>query len=437
MNPFVQKIINERKIRFNEGIFSVYHIPYIILPMNTFILFQKILEKEYGSETGEFIYQIAKRQGRTAVELQLKLSGYAKNLNTLRYQLQQCELMGLGNLEVARFDPKNKHVIIKNSNSPFCSQVVKLFGFQKEAVNHFLRGWCVGVVGGILDADNLKAVETQCVSQGKPYCLFEIKEEIKWDANDKCFAEQAHKLKIDSELLNQKMGLNSFLDSKIKIDSLKSPKQLIEKIIRGKELVFDGGEFKIWGMYAVMFPINTFVFLYKALRDKYGKGINDILYSLGKIQVENAIQVLIQRFGLQKMEDVITSVVQQSELAGLGNSELVKIDFKEKSMIIKNLNSPFCIEYKKLFGSSKEPVNYYLVGAAAGFGKGLFKEEMIAIEKECIAQGNSFCIVEATETDKLDLKEENTKKEFPKNIIDNSTFGQYMNPIALMAPEKS
>ena len=72
--------------------------------------------------------------------------------------------------------------------------------------------------------------------------------------------------------------------------------------------------------------------------------------------------------------------------------------FKVKVMNVKrhhavfHLKNPFiCEQYKKLFGSSKKPIDYYLAGLFAGASHEIIAGKVKCIETKCVAKGDEYC----------------------------------------------
>ena len=61
---------------------------------------------------------------------------------------------------------------------------------------------------------DMVGIEIECASQGKPNCVFKVKEKNKWNLKEKIVKEQFPHEVINKKMLSEKMDLKIFLTSK-------------------------------------------------------------------------------------------------------------------------------------------------------------------------------------------------------------------------------
>ena len=224
----------------------------------------------------------------------------------------------------------------------------------------------------------------------------------------------------------------------IKIEKQKITHNLLLKKISGKGSVkwTEKGEIFVWNVPAMLFPINTFVFLQKTLELKYGDDAKHILYQLGKLQAKMGTEIMIDKFGFKRDKQTFEFTNQQTQLIGNGVLEFIKCDFKNKYFLLKNFHVPFARHYLRTYGLQKEPVDHFIRGTIAGGTIPYVQDEsMVVIEKQCIAMGKPYCIFEVKQADKWDLKDKLVKSQFPEDTIDLKKLGKHLGLRGLIRPQ--
>ena len=177
----VKKIMQGTDLVFKDGNVIIWGIPTQLFPVNTVVLLQKMMELSYGySDVSNLLYQLGRIQGKRGGEMMFKRFGFKKTKKSSELAAQQGELIGIGKQEYIKFELKNNHFIVKNLATPMAKVYLNIYGKQKFPECHFVRGARTGAHEALMGTD-LIGIETQCISMGKPYCVFEIKETKKWD----------------------------------------------------------------------------------------------------------------------------------------------------------------------------------------------------------------------------------------------------------------
>ena len=67
------------------------------------------------------------------------------------------------------------HIVYKSKELAFCINYKKLYGTQKKAVNHYMRGMVSGANEALFANKTLFTIETACIARGNKECVFEMK----------------------------------------------------------------------------------------------------------------------------------------------------------------------------------------------------------------------------------------------------------------------
>lgn len=187
-DEIIKKIIKHGLFEFQDGELRITGISAIVMPLPTQVILEHEICKRFGKEARDIIYYLAKYQAYSGAKLFHEQYGYDMR-KVVEIQLQSCALMGMGKLQLMRFDQKESNAIIKFNPNPAAKIRKNLFGISKEASDNFGRGGMAGIFSYAFGKD-MVGIETQCESSGKPYCLIEVKEKDNWDQQNPLVKDQ-------------------------------------------------------------------------------------------------------------------------------------------------------------------------------------------------------------------------------------------------------
>ena len=180
----LEKVIRFGALQWKDGKLLLHGIPVFIALASTIILQQKILDNVCGkSMTCSIMYSLAKLQAKQGTAVMMERFGYAHKIEDKKkifeFNMGQSDVLGSGKLIGIKLD-FNKQIFIIKSKSTFAEEYKRTFGLETHPVDYFLRG---SLAGGLEPLVNKKmlCIETKCVAQGNPYCIFVIKPIEKWD----------------------------------------------------------------------------------------------------------------------------------------------------------------------------------------------------------------------------------------------------------------
>jgi hypothetical protein len=191
-NVILKKTLAHQSLEFKDGQLSVWNIPTVLFPMNTYILFEKSMMERFGPDARDIIYYLQKRQAHGGMAVLQKQFGYKDVKQVINFQLETGALMGVGVVTLTRFDASSKIAHVKIHPNPFANLYLRLFGLSHKPVDVFTRGGMAGIFSYAFNED-MVAIETQCEAMGKSFCVIEIRPRKSWDLSNPLVKEQMPK----------------------------------------------------------------------------------------------------------------------------------------------------------------------------------------------------------------------------------------------------
>lgn len=220
------------------------------------------------------------------------------------------------------------------------------------------------------------------------------------------------------------------------------PPPLLQKVLRFKSMEHKDGKFLLWGTPCLISPLNVTVFLFKFLGENYGfDTAKECMYFTGKFQAKLGIYIINKRFGYAKTildkRRLLEFNTTQTEVLGLGQWHWKRMGLGTDNIFIVYGISPFAEMYKRLFGMSKDVVDYFHMGIAAGGIEATVTEKMVCIEETCVAKGDSYCQFITKPIDQWDRNDKLVKQNkflFEKSDLDKK-LQEKINVVLAIKPE--
>ena len=187
--------------------------------------------------------------------------------------------------------------------------------------------------------------------------------------------------------------------------------QLTKKIVAHKNFNIKEGKLYLWNAPMFFFLNETLPNLQYIFEKNDKNKIDKIMYYTGKIQAKNGTKILLEKFGLKKLNLKIFLGIEaeQTTLIGVGKLDYKLIDENLPHLIYTGKQLSFCQYYKKLFGIQKEAVNHYMRGMISGANEAVFPKTLFTVETACIAKGDKECRFETKPLE--EFKKDNLFKE--------------------------
>ena len=379
---FLKSLLKNNQFFINNKRVLSFDMPQMILPLDSFVLLQNTLKRLEGSKVNQFFYLSGKIFGKNLLNEQIKRLGFKKDISSFQHNLRELELSSMGKSDLIKFDVKNKKVIIKNSNSPLANRYMRLFGVQKEPVDHYLRGIYTGIAEVILDCE-MASIESKCIARGDGACLIEIKQKDDFEDNLK-----NEEIKICEEKLAWPELLAYAENSKI-------PNPVTQKLLGFEHLMVENGWLRMVKIPIIVIPTNIFALLQQA----GWKTTNEVLYHVGKIHGMKSTTTMAGVFGFHKDKKLLEMMFQQAGLIGIGNMDVKSFDFEGKKASLSSENNTLARQSYSLFGKQNTAIDHFTKGLVAGACEVIFEEKMSCKEVTCLAKGDKKCIFIAEKGD--------------------------------------
>ncbi len=151
------------------------------------------------------------------------------------------------------------------------------------------------------------------------------------------------------------------------------------------------GVISVWGDPSVFTPLRAMVHIYDTLKQTTDQA-DSIMYWLGRLYGKNSTLILMKKFGFdkKKLPDFVNGATQD----GFGYMEIASMKYNNKHLDLQMTGerSHLAINYAKLRGKQKNPVDHYLCGILSGGAEPLFDDFPIEChETKCMAQGAKRC----------------------------------------------
>jgi len=183
LEEFFSKLLFARQLKIHEGYMEIYGVPYVFFPAESFSILIDSVINVAGKKGKIEIYKQGIRVGKS-IATTLKRNLNAKGDALLDVIIHIGGMGGWGEWEFYKKDDIKKEVIVHAKNIATAQYAYKIKK-RKEPSCHLLRGIIAGEMREIWEIDDIEAIETQCISQGYPYCEFVFKKKDKFDRKNK------------------------------------------------------------------------------------------------------------------------------------------------------------------------------------------------------------------------------------------------------------
>ncbi|MBU2637885.1 MAG: 4-vinyl reductase [Nanoarchaeota archaeon] len=180
-NEFIDKLqIHGNVFVDKDGCLNIIGLKGIMFPMVNYVLLYELLKENTDrKKVRDIFYYTGFMETFIAVKIIGDKYGFKDKRKILSLVLNQAQMIGIGKLELIKYEPQNSHFVLGNSQSPPGRETLKLLGKRKEAVDEICRGGIAGIFSSLFEKD-MVAIETSCVVQGKSQCVHVVRERKVW-----------------------------------------------------------------------------------------------------------------------------------------------------------------------------------------------------------------------------------------------------------------
>lgn len=162
LSRFIKKLVQSRKVDMKKGKITVFGIPGVLLPVDTWVNLGEKLEERMGDEAYEVMFLIGKDQGKQSVE-EVGSKNKMGQREFIEKMIGLANIMGVGEMKVVDSDP-NTSITLSVKESPFLREKNK--ETEHLGLAEFLKGTSQGIGEGIL-GDSAET-EVKSVSYSNP-----------------------------------------------------------------------------------------------------------------------------------------------------------------------------------------------------------------------------------------------------------------------------
>lgn len=178
---------------------------------------------------------------------------------------------------------------------------------------------------------------------------------------------------------------------------------LLKNLLLSKELVFSNGEFYLYGYRCGMLSMShylNFYIEYKKLSNK------PLVYEVSKNFGVEWFSRLKQRGLLNgSLEDQMKHGVEPLSIGGWGDLDIEELDSDKRTVTAILEYSPFAMEYLKIIGKSKAPVDDLVLGCVVGGFRVILQDRTLeGKELQCMGMGADKCIFKIKPRKKIGVK---------------------------------
>ena len=165
----VNSIINQLVYDSASGALTYRDVRYVVIRPETFIGFQKTIEKHSREGARDALFQGGYQGGYLSAK-KFKETQNLSDTETIDFMMTMGAQIGWGHFDLIDYDFKNRKLQIRVLNSAFA----EAYGDATEGVCHLINGELSGHAA-VLIGRNCMGSETECLAKGDPHCVFHIR----------------------------------------------------------------------------------------------------------------------------------------------------------------------------------------------------------------------------------------------------------------------
>lgn len=337
----MKKLGLDENFYFQEGKLFINNLYCVLCPINTSIVMYDYLSKQHPIALKKQLLNLKDLSYEITEQIKSNLN-IKTDKNILLENLKILNSLGIGEVE-----------LIRNSND-------SLYLFK-----------CDNPIFSILCEKLLenKTYENGCFDFFTEYFLLGMLESI---TNKKVISKSFKKFKsnyFEYKILKNKNNTEAKTNFNFKKSNIPNKlNPIIERVILNEHLKNKNGILQIWGMNVIAIPIE--IFKIKELNENLE--IKKYFEIIGETQGKAAYQIIANMFGSQNESlKIFQNICYQTELIGVGKTELMIFDEVEKIIKVKFYQN-IIFENNKL-----TLIGHYLIGIFCEVLNNIFNEELV------------------------------------------------------------
>jgi len=184
----IAKLLATKELTFDRGKITFLREPLFMLPLDTLLDFQRLLEKD---NLQNLLYYSARETGSRWFELMVDHYNMDYE-DIIKWGVKKIDLAGLGRNSVKRIDLKAGMALNELKDSSFAKLYVDRFGKASYCVDNIYRGYVAGAGKLIFNGRVCHAIEVKCIAKGDSVCEFVVKPIKEFDYKRPLIKEQLY-----------------------------------------------------------------------------------------------------------------------------------------------------------------------------------------------------------------------------------------------------
>lgn len=171
LSTFISKLLLARQFTLTDKEFKIFDKGFYLQPLKQLAFLQKKLEKKFGQEGLNCLYEVSK-QSFFEMSKDLEKFSQTRNvfLNVLSVFIQH---LGFGKVEIVEVKNEEYKAKVKVKDNPFAKEYIKLFKIQKKSIDYLLAGIIAGYFSTYFQKE-VSCKEERCMGKGNLACEFTI-----------------------------------------------------------------------------------------------------------------------------------------------------------------------------------------------------------------------------------------------------------------------
>ena len=144
---------------------------FYLQPLQQLATLQKNLDDKFGKKGLDLLYETGKE---SFFKLSRDMEKFYDNKEKF-YQVLSSLIsnFGFGEIEIIEIKQKELKAKVKVKTNPFAKEYIKLFGFQKKAIDYLLSGIIAGYFSKFFEK-NVECKEESCIGKRNQICEFVV-----------------------------------------------------------------------------------------------------------------------------------------------------------------------------------------------------------------------------------------------------------------------
>lgn len=314
---------------FDNGVMRVWGDPSLFVPAKALVHCYHFLEEELGTQdAADIFYWIGRLYGKNSTLMLIQKFGFDKK--KLPDFVNGATQDGFGYLEIAdmKYNKDSVQASLKGNNSNLSLMYKELYGKKKKGVDYYMCGILSGGAEPLFEMP-LECEEKNCCVKDD-YCIYHL-------TSVKKYTSPAFFKKLDFK--------EDFVSERTRSLALK--RKINFRFFQVKDLKFGDGSFVLRGYKGFNMAVYEHIVLDKIMLNLLGaKKFSFLKNKMAEIFIDETFNLSIKTSNFNSQ--AVIRLLEHIKMFGLGDLKIYRST--KDSIIIQNMNNPYSIDVKNIFG---------------------------------------------------------------------------------------